>query len=65
MEDDLEVDWGGATKESVMQAWRDGSSLVQLEAGGWAPIPNWLSQYGELISDLLSAREGFSREEGA
>lgn len=56
-DDDLEVDWGPASKESVLEAWRSGASLVQLENGGWAPIPSdWLAQYGHLIADLLSAR---------
>ena len=60
-EDDLEVDWGPASKDSVLDAWRSGASLVQLENGGWAPIPSdWLAQYGHLISDLLSARSASS-----
>ncbi|MGC6508045.1 MAG: DEAD/DEAH box helicase [Myxococcota bacterium] len=60
-EDDLEVDWGPASKDSVLEAWRSGASLVQLDSGGWAPIPSdWLAQYGHLIADLLSARSASS-----
>jgi hypothetical protein len=43
---------------AVVRAWRDGLDLVPLDGGGWAPLPaEWLSRYGHLVADLLSARE--------
>lgn len=46
-----------AAPEAVISAWREGRSLVPLTAGGWAPLPkNFMEKYGELVADLLSAR---------
>ncbi len=56
--DRLDVDWGGADGERVLQAWMEGSSLVPLMDGGWAPMPTeWLEQYGHKVFDLLASRE--------
>ncbi len=42
----------------VLEAWRSGTSLVPLDGGGWAPLPDdWLERFGHRISDLLAARE--------
>jgi superfamily II DNA or RNA helicase len=47
-----------AQPEAVLRAWQDGASLVQLEGGGWAPLPaDWLDRFGHRISDLLAARD--------
>jgi SNF2 family DNA or RNA helicase len=41
----------------VLRAWREGTSLVPLEGGGWAPLPaDWLERFGHRIADLLAAR---------
>lgn len=63
IENDLQVDWGAASKDAVFEAWRKGASLVQLENGGWAPLPmDWLDRYGHLVSDLLSSRDASGGE---
>jgi superfamily II DNA or RNA helicase len=47
-----------AEPERVLRAWRAGMSLVQLEGGGWAPLPHdWLARFGHRIADLLAARD--------
>ena len=57
--DKLDVDWGGADGDRLLQAWReDGKSLVPLTDGGWAELPQeWLAQHGHRVFDLLAARE--------
>ena len=55
--DDLELDFGGVDAKSVLRAWRDGSSIVRLSEGGFAPLPlDWLERYGTQVADLLAAR---------
>jgi len=47
-----------AAPEAVLQAWRDGTSLVRLRSGGLAALPeDWLERYGHRIADLLAARD--------
>ena len=42
----------------VLEAWRSDTSLVPLDGGGWAPLPDdWLQRFGHRVSDLLAARE--------
>jgi len=49
---------GRAEPSSVMRAWREGRSLVPLLEGGWSPLPaDWLERYGDLVMDLLAAKE--------
>jgi superfamily II DNA or RNA helicase len=49
---------GAVSAEAVLRAWHDGLSLVPLQSGGWAPLPlDWLSRYGQRITDLLAARD--------
>jgi superfamily II DNA or RNA helicase len=49
---------GRADPAAVIQAWRDGRSLVPLLEGGWAPLPaDWLARFGHRVADLLAARE--------
>lgn len=56
-EDNFDIDWGPASEEAVFSAWRNGSSLVRLNSGGWAPIPDeWLKEYGYLVASLLESR---------
>lgn len=58
------VDGSGrqADPTQVIQAWREGQSLVPLLGGGWARLPaDWLSCHGERILSLLSARESRDR----
>ena len=48
---------GTASPDAVLQAWRDGESLVRLRGGGVAALPeDWLERYGHRIADLLAAR---------
>jgi superfamily II DNA or RNA helicase len=43
---------------SVVAAWRDGIGLVPLEDGRFGTVPaEWLARHGELVADLLAARE--------
>jgi hypothetical protein len=47
-----------ADATAVLRAWRDKLSLVPLEGGGWAPLPEkFLEQHGHRIADLLAARD--------
>ena len=49
---------GNADPRRVIQAWRNGESLVPLLEGGWAPLPlDWLERYGHRVADLLAARD--------
>lgn len=49
---------GSASPEAVLQAWRQGESLVRLRGGGVAALPeDWLERYGHRIADLLAARD--------
>ena len=42
----------------MIQAWQQGSGLVALDGGGWAPLPaDWLDRFGDRVADLLAARE--------
>ena len=55
-----------ADAAAVIRAWKDGLPLVPLDGGGWAPLPtDWLSRYGERVSDLLAARRDDGRVETA
>jgi len=57
-EDRVDVDWGGAQPERIMQAWAANESLVPLVDGGWAELPaDWLEKYGDRVFDLLASRE--------
>jgi superfamily II DNA or RNA helicase len=47
-----------ATAAAVIGAWQSGLELVPLDGGGWARLPaDWLERYGDLVADLLAARE--------
>ena len=49
---------GRADPQRVVQAWRNGESLVPLLEGGWAPLPaDWLERHGHRVADLLAARD--------
>ncbi len=51
---------GGATArpESVLRAWSLGESVVALDGGGFAKLPeDWLTRFGDRIADLLAARD--------
>ncbi len=48
---------GGADAGRVLRAWREGSTLVPLDGGGFAPLPaDWLARFGSRVADLLEAR---------
>jgi hypothetical protein len=43
---------------AVLSAWRDGIGLVPLDDGRFGTVPaDWLARYGDLVADLLAARE--------
>jgi superfamily II DNA or RNA helicase len=43
---------------AVVAAWRDGIGLVPLDDGRFGSVPaDWLARYGDVVADLLSARE--------
>ncbi len=44
--------------EAVIGAWQRGESLVSLNGGGFAPLPDdWLTRFGHRVADLLAARD--------
>lgn len=46
-----------ADPNQVLRAWRENRNYVPLLAGGWARLPqDWLSRYGDRISDLIAAK---------
>ena len=59
-DEDEETDRADRTAEpgAVLDAWRDGTSLVRLRSGGMAALPaDWLERYGNRVADLLAARD--------
>jgi superfamily II DNA or RNA helicase len=61
---------GGATPSgsvdaaAVVRAWQEGLGIVPLGnvGDGWASLPlGWLAKHGELVADLLAAREDDGR----
>ncbi len=49
---------GVASTAAVLRAFREGESLVALETGGFAALPqNWLARFGDRVADLLEARK--------
>ena len=55
--DRLDVDFAGADPHRVVAAWREGAELMQTP-DGWAPLPSeWLAEHGQLVADLLAARD--------
>ena len=59
--DRLDVDFGGADPQRVVEAWMDGAELVQVRDGR-APLPTgWLEQHGHRVADLLAARDESGR----
>ncbi len=49
---------GRASPSKVIAAWRNGESMVALDAQGLSPLPSdWLCRFGERVADLLSAKE--------
>jgi superfamily II DNA or RNA helicase len=47
-----------ADTAAVLRAWRDGLTLVPIDGGGWAPLPEaWLLEHGHRVMDLLAARD--------
>jgi len=55
-----------ADANSVIRAWEQGSPLVPLLGGGFAPLPaDWLHTFGHRVRDLLAAREAMAAEPDA
>lgn len=43
---------------AVVAAWRDGIGLVPLDDGRFGSVPaDWLARYGDVVADLLAARD--------
>ncbi|MBN1336104.1 MAG: DEAD/DEAH box helicase [Deltaproteobacteria bacterium] len=58
----VEVEAGGADPEALVEAWLLGRSLVPIEGGGFAPLPEtWLDLHGWRLADLLAARDDTGR----
>jgi len=52
-------DCGEASAERVLDAWRQGESLVPLRGGKFAALPHsWLEEHGHLLELLATAGEG-------
>ncbi len=52
----------GADPVAVLEAWRNGRTLVPLMGGGWAPLPaDWLREHGAVLRELLEARDARGR----
>lgn len=46
-----------ADPNTLIQAWREGRTLVPLRTGGWAPLPrDFMEKHGHILSDLFEAR---------
>lgn len=59
--DRLDLDFGGADPERMVEAWMAGERMVRV-AEGWAPLPaGWLEQHGHLVADLLASRDESGR----
>jgi hypothetical protein len=55
-----------ATAEAVLHAYQQGSPLVLLEGGGFAPLPSdFMRAHGHLVRDLLLAKEAAGGESTA
>ncbi|HPG24174.1 MAG TPA: DEAD/DEAH box helicase [Myxococcota bacterium] len=52
----------GARAEAVIEAWSRGESVVALEGGGFARLPeDWLQRFGDRVADLLGALDARGR----
>ncbi len=53
---------GDVEPGALLEAFREGGSLVRLRDGGWAPIPiSLLERHGHLLADLLAAADSDGR----
>jgi SNF2 family DNA or RNA helicase len=53
---------GSARPEAVLRAWSAGESVVALDGGGFGNLPKgWLAQFGDRLTDLLSALDARGR----
>jgi hypothetical protein len=53
---------GSVDAAAVVRAWQEGLGIVPLGEGDWASLPlGWLGKHGELVADLLAAREDDGR----
>ena len=56
--DNIEVDWGGATTEEIFHAWQGKQRSILLQDGTYQPLPvSWLSEYGHIVKELLHAKQ--------
>jgi superfamily II DNA or RNA helicase len=55
-------DGASARPESVLRAWSAGESVVALDGGGFASLPeDWLARFGDRLADLLGALDARGR----
>jgi hypothetical protein len=53
---------GSVDAAAVIRAWKEGLGIVPLAGGGWASLPlAWLQRHGQMVADLLAAREADGR----
>jgi SNF2 family DNA or RNA helicase len=53
---------GSIDAAAVVRAWQEGLGIVPLGEGDWASLPiGWLGKHGQLVADLLAAREDDGR----
>jgi SNF2 family DNA or RNA helicase len=57
-DENIEVNWGGATEEEVFQAWQRNQKNILLQNGTVMPLPlEWLDEYGHIVSEILAAKK--------
>lgn len=61
--DNIEVDWGGATTEEIFHAWQGKQRSILLQDGTYQPLPmSWLDEYGYIVKELLHAKQNSSTD---
>ena len=63
-EEDIHVDWKGASEEEIFQAWQRNQQSILLQDGTLRPLPTeWLEQYGHIVGEILAAKNAsFSKK---
>jgi len=56
-EDNIEVDWRGASEAEIFFAWQKKQKNILLKDGTLRPLPlDWLNKYGHIVGEILSAK---------
>ena len=62
-DDNIDVDWGGASTEEIFHAWQGKHKSVLLQDGTYQPLPiSWLSEYGHIVRELLHAKQNSNND---